>query len=246
VPKAGARHGGHILVDRDKCGSRDNNVKISFETQSLGGAEQLTVDALDADQGEWKQLAVLEETKLGNGWTRVVAEGSFAAVDKATVQRLVLAAKRQHLKPVEITGVKVVTKNGPVAVIKENDPFSVEVSLRHNRAVPSVNVNLDITRSDGFYAFFQPSCFEHSISNHTGTSRIVFDFDPNPFGAGTYEISIAATNAYTLETAPPDDIYDRAMSVLKLEIHMARPIMYGAVNVPAKTRVDLSTEQGMS
>jgi ABC-type polysaccharide/polyol phosphate transport system ATPase subunit len=240
APKAGARRGGHIVIDRDKCNSADGQIRLAFDTQSLLGTEKLTVDALDVEVGEWRQLDVTEETAIGDGWTRIAVEGRFASPDEESVEKLVHSAVERHLKPVEIVSVKAVNRSGPVSVIKEFDPFTIEVTLQHNEAMPSVNVNLDITRSDGFYAFFQASCFDAPIEGHKGSSRVSFDFEPNPFGAGIYEISVAATNAFTLETAPPDDVYDRAMSVLKLDIAMARPIMFGAVNVAVKTRVELS------
>jgi hypothetical protein len=218
APKAGARRGGHIVIDRDKCNSADGQIRLAFDTQSLLGTEKLTVDALDVEVGEWRQLDVTEETAIGDGWTRIAVEGRFASPDEESVEKLVHSAVERHLKPVEIVSVKAVNRSGPVSVIKEFDPFTI----------------------DGFYAFFQASCFDAPIEGHKGSSRVSFDFEPNPFGAGIYEISVAATNAFTLETAPPDDVYDRAMSVLKLDIAMARPIMFGAVNVAVKTRVELS------
>jgi hypothetical protein len=56
-----------------------------------------------------------------------------------------------------------------------------------------------------------------------------FTFEPNLFGAGEYEITAFATNAFTAEQGPPSDIYDKHIGQ-RLTISLARPFAFGLVN----------------
>jgi hypothetical protein len=127
-----------------------------------------------------------------------------------------------------------------VASVDEFQPFSIRVTTQHHQRVPRVSVNLNLVRSDGTFAFYQPSGMnDNNIHDHLGRSIVEFHFDPNPFGAGDYELNIFAVNGFDWDNIPPTEIFDRSIGLTKLRVNMKRAIEFGLVNLTARVETKL-------
>src|SRR5207249_2693382 len=137
-------------------------------------------------------------------------------------------AEMNFRKPVEILEVAVLVDGRKVMSIDEMQPFTIRATLQHHEAVSRVSVNLNVIRSDGAYVFYQPSgLVAQNIEEFAGRSVVEFEFDPNPFGAGHYEINMFATNGFSWDNCPPSDIYDRSIGTCVFQVNLARPISFG-------------------
>jgi hypothetical protein len=146
--------------------------------------------------------------------------------------------------PVTIERVTLEVDGEPTLSVKELQPFDIRTSLIHHEAMPGVSVNINIIRSDGAYVFYQPSGLDgHNIVDFEGRSDVVFHFDPNPFGAGEYEINMFAVNAFSWDNIPPSEIFDRSIGKLVFRVHQARPIPFGLVNLVVPVSVHLDPEE---
>src|SRR5262249_5874820 len=105
-PRTGVRKGGHLLVKRVKGNSDELPVYITFDVRSKD-REQLTIDFLDLEKGEWRLLEVLERKPIPGGWTRVVTHGLVSVGHEGVTTRAREAAELNFRKPVEILDVSV-------------------------------------------------------------------------------------------------------------------------------------------
>ncbi len=239
-PRSGTRKGGHILL-RVPAGEAPVPIMLAFETSSLSNNENLAVDVLDVSTGSWRELPI-QRIKLAGQWTKLVATGAVIPPDKRLASRAKIAAELTFQKPVEIEAVEVRSFGNQVASVDEFQPFSVRVSTKHNDRVPLTSVNLNIIRSDGIYAFYQPSGIDNNnIENHLGRSIVEFHFDPNPFGAGDYELNVFAVNGFDWDNIPPSEIFDKSIGAAKFRVNMKRPIEFGMINVAARVETRLET-----
>lgn len=239
-PRSGTRKGGHILL-RVPAGEAPVPIALAFETSSLSNNENLAVDVLDVSTGSWRELPI-QRIKLAGQWTKLVATGAVIPPDKRLASRAKIAAELTFQKPVEIEAVEVRSFDNQVASVDEFQPFSVRVSTKHNDRVPLTSVNLNIIRSDGIYAFYQPSGIDNNnIENHLGRSIVEFHFDPNPFGAGDYELNVFAVNGFDWDNIPPSEIFDKSIGAAKFRVNMKRPIEFGMINVAARVETRLET-----
>jgi len=239
-PRSGTRKGGHILL-RVPAGEQTVPLTIAFETSSLSNNENLTVDVLDVSTGSWRELPI-QRTKLAGQWTKLIATGTVISPDKKSAYRAKIAAQLTFQKPVEIETVNIRSFGHQVASVDEFQPFSVRVTTKHNIPVPLTSVNLNIIRSDGIYVFYQPSGIDNNnIENYVGRSVVEFHFDPNPFGAGDYELNVFAVNGFDWDNIPPSEIFDKAVGAAKFRVNMKRPIEFGLINVAARVETRLET-----
>ena len=112
-------------------------------------------------------------------------------------------------------------------------PFSIAVRLKAHRLVPLADVWLKIVRSDGFYVFWQSSGqVGANLVNFTGTKVVSFNFDPNIFGAGDYEVSVDVANGFDeLRNWPASQVFDRRVNDLKFTVAREwKLMMFGPVN----------------
>src|SRR5262249_24432828 len=94
-------------------------------------------------------------------------------------------------------------------------------------------------------AWWSPSGYlARNIEHYTGKSITEFEFDPNPFGYGDYELNIYAVNGFSWDNCPASEIFDRSLGEQKLRVTLARPIQFGLLNldVPIKIHLDAPTE----
>lgn len=237
--RASMRPGGHILVKRPAMPRPGGTpFSVRFSEASLLRTEPLVVELMDVATGLWQPLVTSPSAKVRDGWTTWQAAAELPAapgLDIEVVRERVALALR---KPIEIASVSVLVDGKPAASMKELTPFEIAIELDHHEVVPSVNVSINIVRSDGVYVFYQPSGLnDRNIERHDGRSRVVFCFDENPFGYGDYEVNVFATDGFSWDNCPPQDIFDRALSQAKFRVDLARPIAFGLVNTLAKVDV---------
>jgi lipopolysaccharide transport system ATP-binding protein len=232
LPRTGARDGGHLLV-RPPAGSADSyRVKVSFEEAVDHGAEQLAVDAADAASAAWRRFDNVSRSPLADGWSSVVQSGEVTLPRSADIDRARQMAASRLTKPAEIESVEMLVEGRPALSVPELAPFDIRVRFRINDAAETINVAVNVVRSDGAYVFYQPSGLdERNISGVTGPAEVTFHFDPNPFGVGSYEINVFLTNAFDWANCPPSDVYDRRLAAVVFNVNLKRPISFGLVNL---------------
>jgi lipopolysaccharide transport system ATP-binding protein len=229
APRIGVRRGGRLLVKRTKGDGRQR-IGLTFDYASLLGHEELCAEVLDVANAEWKRLQIASENRLPGGWTRVHAQAEIEIPDDEAFQRVRAISAKVHARPVEITGVSLISAGNAVVSVPEFAPLRVRVHLKRNEPVGDINVSLNLYRTDGVYVFYQASCLSGGaeFSGDWTSAFVDFDFGEVIFGAGSYEINAFASNTFTLETAPPSEIYDKILGV-KMDIFSERPISFGLV-----------------
>jgi hypothetical protein len=107
--------------------------------------------------------------------------------------------------------------------------------------VPRLDAILKVMRSDGFYVFWQTSgqvgVFAQDLE---GETTFVFDFDPNLFGAGSYELTVDLGNGFDVESNfPHSEIYDRRVNALSFTVAREwNVLMLGPVNYRFPVRLE--------
>ena len=205
--------------------------RIGGRSAAAGAATRLPSDRRAADG----DATVRREAAKGS----VGGSAALQPIDAAIAK-----AKRLVRSPVTIERVTLEVDGEPTLSVRELQPFVIRTSLIHHEAMPGVSVNINIIRSDGAYVFYQPSGLDgHNIVDFEGRSDVVFHFDPNPFGAGEYEINMFAVNAFSWDNIPPSEIFDRSVGKLVFRVHQARPIPFGLVNLVVPVSVHLDPEE---
>jgi lipopolysaccharide transport system ATP-binding protein len=243
--RTGARKGGHIILKRPPDLAGEVPVRLQFDVATDVGSELLTADILDVEAAEWCLLKSVERTKLADGWVRTEAIGhlQIPADRKMAVRKLREQVAMQFQKPVEIERVCLLVDDVEGMSVPELKPFILRVYLRHHEPVPSVSVNINITRSDGAYVFYQPSGLQgRNIENFAGRSIVNFTFDPNPLGFGDYEVNVFATNGFSWDNCPPSEIFDRAIGTCTFKVYLARPISFGLINCIVPVDIELKPD----
>src|SRR5262249_12355826 len=141
------------------------------------------------------------------------------------IEVAIAKAAQQLRSPVTIESVTLEVQGEPTLSVPELQPFVIKAAVAPQERTPGVSVHINVIRSDGAYVFCQPSGLDgKNIADFEGRSEVVFHFDPNPFGAGEYEVNLFAVNAFSWDNIPPSEIYDRSIGKLVFRVHQARPI----------------------
>lgn len=243
LSRAGMRPGGHIFIRRpSRLAGGGADFNFTFLASTLRGSEALIVEMLDVEQGSWIPLTTTQATD--GLWIRYSSEGRLPSMPSINSQQLKERAALALRRPVEIAAVTVLAEGRPVMSVPELTPFSVMVEIVHHESMPEVSVNINVVRSDGTYVFYQPSGLnDQNIANHIGSSRIEFSFAENPFAAGDYELNVFATNGFSWESCPPQDIFDRSIGKAKFRIDQTRPIPFGLINSIVPVSISLFTPE---
>ena len=141
---------------------------------------------------------------------------------------------------VEIMETSLLVHDNKAAVVTEREPFSISVHVRADRIVPVADVSIKLMRSDGVYVFWQSSGMDGAnLRDLSGERTVLFRFDPNCFGAGTYLVSAYVANGWDLrENYPSSEVYCRAIDALKFEVAREEDVLdMGVVNT--RVRVDV-------
>jgi hypothetical protein len=157
-----------------------------------------------------------------------------------TESAIIEKATQHLLQPVQILDTALIVDDTPTNLVKEMQPFKLRVRLRQHELVPATSVNINISRSDGVYAFYQPSGLDgRNIENFIGDAVVDFDFQQNPLGAGDYEVNVFACNGWSWDNVPPSEIFDRSIGVFRFTVLQGNPIPFGIVNIRVPVSIHL-------
>lgn len=238
----GRRAGGHILakIAADASGVAAD-VSLEFELYSPDRTEQIVAEVLNVGTGRWDVFAQAQSETLPDGWRRILAVGSVSTPRREEVARLRQVLIQEEGPVVEVVETFLLVRNEKVVAVAEYEPFSIGVRVRAKRAVPLADVSIKLTRSDGVYAFWQSSGMAgQNLRDLVDERTVLFHFDPNHFGAGTYLLSAYVANGWNLRhNYPYSEVYCRAIDALRVEIRRAEATLdMGIVNtlVPVEIR----------
>jgi lipopolysaccharide transport system ATP-binding protein len=219
-PGSSLRRGGHILARPPGGGGEVESVEVTVESTSLGGTEELELQFADAHSARWSSLEVVAR-EVADGWTRTVFAGAFThaspAVHAAFAERITELVRPE----VEIVGVRMLVEEREVLSVREHEPFALEVEVNAARRVPLADVWIKLTRDDGVYVFWQSSgqWDEGNLRDLEGTVVVRFEFEPNIFGPGDYELEVSTANGFDLERNwPHSQVFDRRIAALKFTV----------------------------
>jgi ABC-type polysaccharide/polyol phosphate transport system ATPase subunit len=233
-PGSSLLRGGHILARTPAEAGEVDAVEVVVESTSLGGTEELALQLADAQSGQWTNLDVVSRDVVADGWTRVVFAGAFThaspAAHAAYMKRVTDVARPE----VEIVDVRMLVQEEVALSVREHEPFALEVEVNAAQRVPIADVWIQLTRSDGVYVFWQSSgqWEDGNLRDLEGTAVVRFEFEPNIFGPGDYELEVATANGFDLELNwPHSQVFDRRIGALKLTVARERKlVLMGPVN----------------
>jgi lipopolysaccharide transport system ATP-binding protein len=242
APSGAALRGGHVLLKRNGSNGAVP-VECIVESASLNGGEPLQVQELDVGAGEWVDLETVERLALGSGWERAVFRGMIRPVDE-DVHRDRLAKVIEESRPdIEILDVFMLVDGKSALSVRERQPFTIGVRVRGNRPVPRADVMLKLTRSDGAYVFWQSSSqVGVNAEGLVGEATFSFDFDPNLFGAGDYDVTVNLGNGFDVErNFPHSEMYDLRVNALRFTVGREWSLlMLGSLNHRFPVRLERS------
>lgn len=232
APGSSLLRGGHVLLKPPNGWRGPVPVRLTVESSSVSGLEALTAQRLDFEKGSWIDLEDAERTATDDGWERAVFEGTISPAppsDGSLLERILDESRPDA----EILDAKLRVDGREALGVRERQPFEVAVRVRANRRVRRLDAILKIMRVDGFYIFWQTSGQVGIFAeDFEGETTFVFDFDPNLFGAGDYEITVDLGNGFDLdENFPHSEIYDRRVNALAFTVAREWSVlMFGPVN----------------
>jgi lipopolysaccharide transport system ATP-binding protein len=246
APGSSLFRGGHILTRTPVGAGEVGQVRIEVESESLRGSELLVVQFADAETGNWIDLELINRETV-KGWTRSVFAGSLTHASETAHAALVKRAAEAVRAEVEIVAARMLVNGEDALAVREHEPFAIEVDVHAARRVPVADVWVKFTRADGVYIFWQSSgqWEEGNLRELEGGATVRFEFDPNLFGAGDYEVEVTVGNGFdSVHNWPHTQIFDRRVGVLKFTVsRQTQLIMMGPVNHRFPISVQLHEEQ---
>jgi lipopolysaccharide transport system ATP-binding protein len=234
APGSSALRGGHVVVQPPAAAPAAGTVTVSFESTSIVRSEELKVQYADPHSGEWVDFEQVERTPLEHDWTRAVYRGSLSRVEEGVQHAALLERIVEETRPdVEILDVRMLADGNEVLAVRERQPFSIAVRIRAPRPVPLADVWIKLVRADGFYVFWQSSGqVGANLKDFSGEKLVSFQVDPNPFGAGDYELEAGVANGFDVERNwPYSQVFDRRVNALKFTVSREwKLVMLGPVN----------------
>jgi lipopolysaccharide transport system ATP-binding protein len=235
--RAGKSHGGQVVVRPPGRTGDSWSVGLTVEYQSLLGRERLTCEVLDYRTGQWVRADAGRTKDLGEGWSSLEVDVAIPLVDderyRQTLDQLTDAARPD----VEIVEARLRTQDGiPASVVREREPFAIEVDVVVNRPTPRYDVGIKIMRSDGVYVFWQSSGIgRDNLVGVPGGAAVRFSFDPNLLGAGQYAVSVYVADGWDYPANYPyNEVFDRKVNAVIISVTKEWPeVDFGLLNVRA-------------
>ena len=231
-PGSSLLRGGHILVRTPVGATASQAIDVVVESTSVGQTEDLLLQLADPQLGEWVDVATMARDRV-QGWSRTTFSTLLRAHPASTRVELLERIVDVSRPEVEIGDVQMLVEDELVLSVKERQPFAIEVQVHAERPVPVADVWVKFTRADGFYVFWQSSGQTGANLTDLHGDRVVrFDFDPNLFGAGDYEVEVDVANGFDVETNwPHSQVFDRRVNALKFTVAREwKLLMFGPVN----------------
>ena len=233
APGSSLLRGGHIVFRTPSGGTGAMPVELHIESTSLGKTESLRLQYADATTGEWLDLPLESRSKLGRGWERASFSGMLVAPSEQAHALHVERVVEETRPDVEIIDVAMLVDGRASLAVCEREPFTVAVKVHAERRVRRADVWVKLTRADGFYVFWQSSGqVGQNLEDLLGTVVVSFQFEPNLFGAGDYEVEVDVADGFDIESNwPHRQVFDRRVGALKFTIAREwRLLMFGVVN----------------
>lgn len=230
--------GGHFLVKSSASdGRQDVKIEVEVESWSRLSAQVLEVQYVNMQTGAWEPLVETGMRRLNGGWCAFAAKGRLHLPEKSEIGAVRRALAEELKPPVEIKSIQALASGDDTGTFRERIPFAISVHLQVNRIVPIIDVGIKLIRQDGVYAFWQSSGFDiPNLTNVVGELSVVFHFDQNPFGAGTYLVSAYVADGWDIaNNYPYAEVYARAVDGLRIEVLREHTILdMGIVNTRAR------------
>jgi lipopolysaccharide transport system ATP-binding protein len=234
APSSRPLRGGHILIRPPvRAALVAQPVTFVVESTNLGKVEQLQLQYANPATGEWTPVEAVDRRKLGRGWEQATFSGVLNPIDPSDLRSHIEQIVQDVRPDVEILDVSMAVGGKSALSVREGVPFTISVVVTAAEEVPRCDVYLKIIRSDGFYVFWQSSGqVGQNLEDFSGTRRVTFEFDPNMFGAGDYEVTVEAANGFDVERNwPHSEIFDRRVNELKFTVSREWPLlMFGQIN----------------
>ncbi len=252
--RSGRKRGGHVIFDTSAFASSDANIAISFESKSIRDNEVLGVEVFDFKALTWIRLDCTNRNVRRDGWILSHFSGRFEGVSKSEFAIAVENLEKLSRPAVEIVSCHLTRPNAKekIRTIKEREPFFLHVQVRINTRPPVFDVGINITRSDGYYAFWQSSGLAgENVTDADGDVMLTFQFNENYFSSGDYFVHVYSGNGWEpVHNFPHSEIFDRKLNILKFTVDREfSEVMFGQINcrVPVVSTVNSAiAEQGSS
>ena len=244
------RRGGHILVSKRIINSPDleSGLELSIEVvhSDTAGNEPLALEYLDEASGAWTRLQTENANSTG-GVSRVEWRLSrFRGRIPCTASEVVAATRQRvrlaRMPDVVIAACLVISEGEVVHSLLERQPFQIKIQADVIRPVERLDFGVRIYRADGVYAFWQSSGEQGgNVAAPSGRADAVFEFDPNLFPAGRYQVTAYAANGWDPDrNYPYSEVYDRKINLTEFTVMREYvKVDYGALNQRVRTHVAL-------
>lgn len=227
----GRRKGAQFLLAHREEGNE--RVVVTFEASSIAGTENLALEYLDMDAGEWVPWERQERTRADDGWTRVTCGGTIRRLAHEQVQRKLDTLRQRQRPDVEIEGVQFAAGRDGARVVRERQPFEIAVTIRANRRCPSVDVGIKLMRGDGVYMFWQSNGLaDQPLDDFSGSATVTFRFLDNCLSAGEYFVTAYCANGWNLgNNYPYSEVFDRRVNALAFAVQREMLALdFGCIN----------------
>ena len=195
---------------------------------------------LDLQKGEWVPLKKSGDRQLGKGWQQFTFVGTVREFDGDAHRVSLDQIERDSFDEAEILSVKAQQGSEESYLFKEREAFSIVVDTLFRHDLPGADVTLKITRSDGVHAYWT-SCGEQgfNLDGSCGRKQVVFKFEKNYLGAGSYSVSIQIASKFNYpEEWPYKQLYTKAFDAFKFTIVPEKPLVNkGVLNRPVEITV---------
>jgi len=214
---------------------------IDVESTSQGGTERVALEFLDLHKAAWVRCSESPVKHLSGGFAKQRFEGAFKFPDRSALRDIAKRIEEKNLASVEIESVQLLVSNETAFVVKEREPFTIEVSVLFRELRPAADVGLKIIRSDGVYIYWQSSGQSGgNMVDVQGQKKVSFRFDPNQFGAGEYFVNAYVADGWDFpRNYPYSRVFDRQVSALQFKVFAElNGVDFGIVNqrVPVDVR----------
>ena len=242
LPRTGARKGGHILLERPaEFTAISWPIEVEYSVMSESQNVDLVLEYLDLNDVVWKPLKEISRVTQRDGYTKIKATGLILPADEHIRKQAINIASERKISPIQINKIIIATKDGLTKLIKEREPFYIEINLGCAEAAPLFNVSIIIHRSDGVYVFWQPSDYYGQLDTSGARNlSIKFIFDENYFSAGDYEITVNAISPWHKEITQTEvEVFDRKPAAARFTIEREfSNLMFGSVNYRARIEIE--------
>lgn len=232
--RTGRNKGGQIILPDLMFINSSRDIRFSFESKALLGKENLTIEYLDLNVGEWIDLQPINRTILNNGWCRTSVDLKLVEVDDLKYRTAVQSMIKRNLPDAMVSTVLLIVNDEETYTVKERQSFQVTVVVKVNEIISNLDVGIKIIRSDGVYYFWQSTgLVGNEICDINSDIKVSFIFEKNYFPAGEYQVSVYTANGWDYPgNYPYSEVYERKVGALHFSVTKEIDgLDFGALNI---------------